>query len=49
MCVPPLLLQQEQFQGWMLAFHTALRKQLPWVSRGAVDTGPGGAGCVMCV
>jgi hypothetical protein len=31
MRVPPLLLQPEQFQGWMMAFHTAMRKQLPWV------------------
>ena len=29
--IPQLLVQQEQFQGWMMAFHTAMRKQLPWV------------------
>jgi hypothetical protein len=32
MAIPQLLVQQEHFQGWMMAFHTALRKPLPWVS-----------------
>lgn len=31
MTIPQLLAQQEHFQGWMMAFHTALRKPLPWV------------------
>lgn len=31
MTIPQLLVQQEHFQGWMMAFHTALRKPLPWV------------------
>jgi hypothetical protein len=33
MTIPQLLVQQEHFQGWMMAFHTAMRKPLPWVRR----------------
>lgn len=32
MSVPELLLQTEQFSGWMLALHQAMRRDLPWVS-----------------
>ncbi|KAF8071226.1 SAD2 [Scenedesmus sp. PABB004] len=30
MSVPELLLQQEQFSGWMMCLHQAMRKPLPW-------------------
>eukprot|EP00878_Enallax_costatus_P046967 GHUV01057304.1.p1 GENE.GHUV01057304.1~~GHUV01057304.1.p1 ORF type:complete len:796 (+),score=306.27 GHUV01057304.1:175-2562(+) len=30
MSVPDILLQQEQFSGWMMCFHQAMRRPLPW-------------------
>jgi hypothetical protein len=36
MTIPQLLVQQEHFQGWMMALHTAMRKQLPWVGPGTL-------------
>eukprot|EP00879_Flechtneria_rotunda_P022091 GHRR01023309.1.p1 GENE.GHRR01023309.1~~GHRR01023309.1.p1 ORF type:complete len:1020 (+),score=395.54 GHRR01023309.1:417-3476(+) len=30
MAVPDVLLQPQQFSGWMMAFHQAVRKPLPW-------------------
>jgi hypothetical protein len=32
MAVPDLLLQMDQFSGWMMCLHQAMRKPLPWVS-----------------
>ena len=32
MGIPQLLLQEEQFKGWMQCFHMALRRPIPWVS-----------------
>ncbi len=32
MAVPPILLQQEQFSGWMMALHSAMRRPLPWAT-----------------
>jgi len=31
MAVPELLLNMEQFSGWMMCLHQAMRKPLPWV------------------
>jgi hypothetical protein len=31
MAVPDLLLNMEQFSGWMMCLHQAMRKPLPWV------------------
>lgn len=51
MGIPELLVQQEHFQGWMMAFHTALRKPLPWVRQLAnwgqqsSERDSGGGGC----
>jgi hypothetical protein len=36
MAVPDLLLQMDQFSGWMMCLHQAMRKPLPWVSTKAV-------------
>lgn len=33
MSVPDILLQEEQFSGWMMCLHQAMRRPLPWVSR----------------
>lgn len=32
MGIPAVLLQQQQFSGWMTALHQAVRKPVPWVS-----------------
>jgi hypothetical protein len=34
MGIPPLLVQEEQFKGWMQCFHMALRRPIPWVGGG---------------
>jgi hypothetical protein len=48
MSVPELLLQTEQFSGWMMALHQAMRRELPWVSRTDLPY-PAAAYCSTCL
>lgn len=42
MSIPDVLLQQEQFSGWMMCFHRAMRRPLPWVRHCQVGQAVGG-------